>query len=167
VVLLSILTPALTNNLSPAFIENLLAAPSEVVVGEMVTISAKVTTLINETVPDDTEVRFHTNVGGRMVPETARTSGGRATSMLLTSSAHVGAYEVVAEVDSPWGVLLKTVVIIARPPLVKAPKTNPLNRVLKAVEDSVGYRVALVVLTAFGLLGLIVGLIVLIFGFFI
>ena len=90
------------------------AAPSKVVCGEKATILVTVTDAINQKVSDHTVVELITNFGGviggtgatlafpGVNPVTplssgaAETFGGVATAYLLTSSAHVGPYEVVA-----------------------------------------------------------------------
>ena len=90
------------------------AAPSKLVCGEKATILVTVTDAINQKVSDHTVVELITNFGGviggtgatlafpGVNPVTplssgaAETFGGVATAYLLTSSAHVGPYEVVA-----------------------------------------------------------------------
>jgi hypothetical protein len=97
----------------PAFI-TMTAAPSKLVCGEKATILVTVTDAINQKVSDHTVVELITNFGGVIggtgatlgFPGTqpvgplssgaAETFGGVATAYLLTSSTHVGAYEVVA-----------------------------------------------------------------------
>ena len=97
----------------PAFI-TMTAAPSKLVCGEKATILVTVTDAINQKVSDHTVVELITNFGGviggtgatlafpGVNPVTplssgaAETFGGVATAYLLTSSAHVGPYEVVA-----------------------------------------------------------------------
>ena len=97
----------------PAFI-TMTAAPTKLVCGEKATILVTVTDAINQKVSDHTVVELITNYGGviggtgatlgfpGINPVTplssgaAETFGGVATAYLLTSSAHVGAYEVVA-----------------------------------------------------------------------
>jgi hypothetical protein len=97
----------------PAFI-TMTAAPSKVICGEKATILVTVTDAINQKVSDHTVVELITNYGGviggtgatlafpGVNPVTplssgaAETFGGVATAYLLTSTAHVGAYEVVA-----------------------------------------------------------------------
>jgi hypothetical protein len=97
----------------PAFI-TMTAAPNRLVCGEKATILVTVTDSINQKVSDHTQVELVTNYGGVLGgtgatlafpgvgPVTplssgaAETFGGVATAYLLTSSNHVGAYEVVA-----------------------------------------------------------------------
>jgi len=97
----------------PAFI-TMTAAPTKLVCGEKATILVTVTDAINQKVSDHTVVELITNFGGviggtgatlgfpGINPVTplssgaAETFGGVATAYLLTSSTHVGAYEVVA-----------------------------------------------------------------------
>jgi hypothetical protein len=97
----------------PAFI-TMTAAPSKLICGEKATILITVTDAINQKVSDHTRVELITNYGGviggtgaslafpGVNPVTplssgaAETFGGVATAYLLTSTAHVGAYEVVA-----------------------------------------------------------------------
>jgi hypothetical protein len=97
----------------PAFI-TMTAAPSKLICGEKATILVTVTDAINQKVSDHTVVELITNYGGviggtgatlgfpGINPVTplssgaAETFGGVATAYLLTSTAHVGSYEVVA-----------------------------------------------------------------------
>jgi hypothetical protein len=97
----------------PAFI-TMIAAPSKVVCGEKATILVTVTDAINQKVSDHNRVELVTNYGGVLGgtgatlgfpgvnPVTplssgaAETFGGVATAYLLTSTAHIGSYEVVA-----------------------------------------------------------------------
>jgi hypothetical protein len=97
----------------PAFI-TITAAPNRLVCGEKATILVTVTDAINQRVSDHTRVELITNFGGVLggtggtlgFPGTnpvsplssgaAETFGGVATAYLLTSTQHVGAYEVVA-----------------------------------------------------------------------
>jgi hypothetical protein len=97
----------------PAFI-TMTAAPSKLVCGEKATILVTVTDAINQKVSDHTVVELITNFGGviggtgatlafpgvnavtPLSSGAAETFGGVATAYLLTSSAHVGSYEVVA-----------------------------------------------------------------------
>lgn len=82
----------------PAFI-TLTAAPSEVIPGEAVTVLATVSDALNQSVPDDTEVRFTTTPEGRLTNEIASTVGGVAMTYLLTSNSGPGLYTVVASVE--------------------------------------------------------------------
>jgi hypothetical protein len=97
----------------PAFI-TMTAAPNRLVCGEKATILVTVTDAINQKVSDHTRVELITNYGGviggtggtlgfpgggpvnPLSSGAAETFGGVATAYLLTSSNHVGAYEVVA-----------------------------------------------------------------------
>ena len=97
----------------PAFI-TMTAAPSKLVCGEKATILVTITDAINQKVSDHTVVELITNYGGviggtgatlafpglqpvgPLSSGAAETFGGVATAYLLTSSAHVGSYEVVA-----------------------------------------------------------------------
>jgi hypothetical protein len=94
----------------PAFI-TMTAAPNKLICGEKATILVTVTDAINQKVSDHTLVELITNYGGviggtgsslffqnvnPLSSSTAETFGGVATAYLLTSTAHVGAYEVVA-----------------------------------------------------------------------
>jgi hypothetical protein len=97
----------------PAFI-TMTAAPSKLVCGEKATVLVTVTDAINQKVSDHTRVELVTNYGGvlggtgatlafpgvnpvgPLSSGAAETFGGVATAYLLTSSSHVGAYEVVA-----------------------------------------------------------------------
>jgi hypothetical protein len=114
----------------PAFI-TMTAAPTKLVCGEKATILVTVTDAINQKVSDHSQVELVTNFGGviggtgatlafpGVNPVTplssgaAETFGGVGTAYLLTSSEHVGSYEVVAaaggsslggyEVSWSWG----------------------------------------------------------------
>jgi hypothetical protein len=97
----------------PAFI-TITAAPNRLVCGEKATILVTVTDAINQRVSDHTRVELITNFGGvlggtgatlgfpgqqlvsPLSSGAAETFGGVATAYLLTSTQHVGAYEVVA-----------------------------------------------------------------------
>ena len=97
----------------PAFI-TMTAAPSKLVCGEKATVLVTVTDAINQKVSDHERVELITNYGGvlggtgatlafpgvnpvgPLSSGAAETFGGVATAYLLTSSSHVGAYEVVA-----------------------------------------------------------------------
>jgi hypothetical protein len=97
----------------PAFI-TMTAAPTRLVCGEKATILVTVTDAINQKVSDHTRVELITNFGGviggtgaslafpgvnavgPLSSGAAETFGGVATAYLLTSTTHVGAYEVVA-----------------------------------------------------------------------
>jgi hypothetical protein len=97
----------------PAFI-TITAAPNRLVCGEKATILVTVTDAINQRVSDHTRVELITNFGGviggtggtlgfpgqqpvsPLSSAAAETFGGVATAYLLTSTQHVGAYEVVA-----------------------------------------------------------------------
>jgi hypothetical protein len=94
----------------PAFI-TMTAAPNRLVCGEKATILVTVTDAINQKVSDHTRVELITNHGGviggtgsslffqnvnPLSSSVAETFGGVATAYLLTSTEHVGAYEVVA-----------------------------------------------------------------------
>jgi hypothetical protein len=79
----------------PAFLV-LTASPANVVCGERSTILATVTDALNQRVADETPIRFDTNHGGEMVFRQAKTYGGIATTMLLTSEVHAGSYVVAA-----------------------------------------------------------------------
>jgi hypothetical protein len=97
----------------PAFI-TMTAAPTKLVCGEKATILVTVTDAINQKVSDHTQVELITNYGGvlggtgatlafpgvnpvgPLSSGAAETFGGVATAYLLTSTTHVGAYEVVA-----------------------------------------------------------------------
>jgi hypothetical protein len=97
----------------PAFI-TMTAAPSKLICGEKATILVTVTDAINQKVSDHTVVELITNYGGviggtggtlgfpgwgpvnPLSSGAAETFGGVATAYLLTSTAHVGSYEVVA-----------------------------------------------------------------------
>lgn len=96
----------------PAFI-TVNAAPGSLVCGEKATITANITDSIGQRVSDHTRVELITNFGGVLggtggtlgFPGTgptnpvssaaAETFNGVATAFLLTSTGHVGAYEVV------------------------------------------------------------------------
>jgi hypothetical protein len=97
----------------PAFI-TLSAAPTTVICGEKSTITVKVTDAIGQNVSDHTVVELVTNFGGvlggtggtlgfpgvgavnPLSSAAAETFNGVAVAYLLTSTEHVGAYEVVA-----------------------------------------------------------------------
>jgi hypothetical protein len=96
------------------------AAPSTLVCGEKATITADVRDSIGQPVSDHTLVEAVTNAGGVLagtgavagqqglvspVSSTlAETFGGKATFYLLTSSAHVGKYEVVVTTGGGGGI---------------------------------------------------------------
>jgi hypothetical protein len=98
----------------PAAFITMTAAPNKLICGEKATILVTVTDAINQKVSDHTVVELITNFGGviggtgatlafpGVNPVTplssgaAETFGGVATAYLLTSTTHVGSYEVVA-----------------------------------------------------------------------
>jgi hypothetical protein len=96
------------------------AAPSTLACGEKATITADVKDAIGQPVSDHTWVEAVTNHGGVLAgtgavagqqglvspvsSTVAETFGGKATFYLLTSTAHVGAYEVVVTTGGGGGV---------------------------------------------------------------
>jgi hypothetical protein len=95
----------------PAFI-TMVAEPTELVCGEKAQILVTVTDALNQNVSDHTFVELVTNYGGvlggtgsslttfqpvnPLSSSEGETFGGVATAYLLTSTGHIGAYEVVA-----------------------------------------------------------------------
>jgi hypothetical protein len=97
----------------PAFIE-MVAEPTELVCGEKAQILITVSDILNQPVSDHTPVELITNYGGvlggtgsslgfpgvnpvnPLSSSAAETFGGVATAFLLTSTNHIGPYEVVA-----------------------------------------------------------------------
>lgn len=101
----------------PAFV-TVAAAPGSLVVGEMATVTATVTDAIGQKTCDGTLVDFTTNQGGVMSPTSAKTHGGVAVSLLLTSSSHIGPYVVIANVEGAQmsGLLQAMNVVVAQIP---------------------------------------------------
>ncbi len=84
----------------PAASITMAAVPSSVRCGESVTITILLKDSMGQNVLNESEVVLYTNYGGVLAPRVARTYGGVATTFLLTSEAHLGPYEVVAEARS-------------------------------------------------------------------
>jgi hypothetical protein len=135
----------------PAFL-TVTAAPNRLVCGEKATVLVTVTDAINQRVSDHTRVELITNFGGviggtggtlalpgvgpvnPLSSGAAETFGGVATAYLLTSTQHVGAYEVVAASGgTPLGGQFSTPVVssqvtvtctLAAAPTTTAPSTG-------------------------------------------